>query len=132
EPAPVADSLTRIDALAARHHAAEAARAARTPAACIEWVDTLMAAGNWMRTLVELAGGDNLFGEAGKHSPWMTFDALAARDPDLIVILPCGYDIARARVDLPLLERQPGWAALSAVRAGRVFVADGNQYFNRP
>jgi iron complex transport system substrate-binding protein len=124
----VADLRARIDAVAARG----AKAASRPTVACIEWVEPLMAAGNWMPTLVELAGGVNLFGEAGKHSPWMTFAELAARDPDVIVILPCGYDLARAHKDVPLLEAQPGWRALSAVRNRRVFVADGNQYFNRP
>jgi iron complex transport system substrate-binding protein len=85
-----------------------------------------------MPTLVELAGGTNLFGTAGKHSPWMTFDELVARDPEVIVVLPCGYDIARASQDLPFLQRQPRWSQLRAVKSGRVFVADGNQYFNRP
>ena len=124
----VGELQARIDAVATQ----AAAAPSRPTVACIEWVEPLMAAGNWMPTLVELAGGINLFGQAGRHSPWMTFDELAARDPDVIVILPCGYDVARARQDLPYLEARPGWAELAAVRAGRVFVADGNQYFNRP
>lgn len=118
----------RIDAVADKART----RPGRPRIACIEWVEPLMAAGNWMPTLVELAGGTNLFGEAGKHSPWMTFDALVARDPDVIAILPCGYDIARASQDLPYLEKRPEWRNLRAVRQGRVFVCDGNQYFNRP
>jgi iron complex transport system substrate-binding protein len=118
----------RMDAVAVRARTATT----RPTVACIEWVEPLMAAGNWMPTLVELAGGTNLFGTAGKHSPWMTFDELVARDPDVIVILPCGYDIARASEDLPFLQRQPRWSQLRAVKSGRVFVADGNQYFNRP
>jgi iron complex transport system substrate-binding protein len=104
----------------------------RPTIACIEWVTPLMAAGNWMPTLVELAHGDSLFGTAGQHSPWMAFADLVARDPDVILIVPCGWDIPRARQDLPALAVQPEWAQLSAVRHGRVFVADGNQYFNRP
>ena len=54
-----------------------------------------MAAGNWTPELIEMAGGVNLFGEAGKHSPWMTWEELAAADPDVIVIAPCGFDLAR-------------------------------------
>ena len=105
----------------------------RRPAvACVEWVDPLMAAGNWMPELVRMAGGENLFGASGKHSPEMTFEQLAAEDPDVIFISPCGFDIPRTREDLPLLESRPGWAGLRAVRQGRVYVADGNQYFNRP
>jgi len=124
----IGELQARIDAVAAR----AATAATRPTVACIEWVEPLMAAGNWMPTLVEMAGGTNLFGTAGKHSPWMTFDDLAARDPEIIVVLPCGYDIARAKQDLPFLERQPRWSQLRAVKSGRVFVADGNQYFNRP
>lgn len=105
---------------------------ARPRVACIEWVDPLMAAGNWVPELVEMAGGENLFGEAGKHAPWLTWEELAAADPDVIVALPCGYDIARASQDMPILEAKPGWTDLRAVREGRVAVADGNQYFNRP
>ncbi|MGH9791677.1 MAG: cobalamin-binding protein [Candidatus Acidiferrales bacterium] len=100
--------------------------------ACIEWIDPLMAAGNWMPELVEMAGGVNLFGVAGKHSPWMTWEELRAKDPDVIVVLPCGFDITRSRREMPALTQKPDWAALRAVREGRVFLADGNQYFNRP
>jgi iron complex transport system substrate-binding protein len=120
--------VARADAIAARARALPA----RPSVACLEWIDPLMAAGNWMPTLVELAGGTTPFGRAGRHSPWLDFAELVARDPDVIVILPCGYDIARASQDLPLLAARPEWATLRAVRAGRVFVADGNQYFNRP
>ena len=104
----------------------------RPRVACIEWIDPLMAAGNWMPELVELAGGSNVFGEAGKHSPWMTWDQLVAADPDVIVLLPCGFDIARTRRDIPVLTSKAGWQRLQAVRNGRTFVADGNQFFNRP
>ena len=100
--------------------------------ACIEWIEPMMAAGNWMPTLVEMAGGRNLFGKAGEHSPWMKFEELAAADPEVILIAPCGFGIPRASEELHLLQKQSGWKAIRAVREGRVFVADGNQYFNRP
>jgi iron complex transport system substrate-binding protein len=104
----------------------------RPKLATIEWLDPLMAAGNWMPELIEMAGGTNLFGRAGEHSPWMKFDDLAARDPDAILLSPCGFAIARTMDETSLLTRTPGWSDLRAVREGRVFVADGNQYFNRP
>lgn len=104
----------------------------RQTIACIEWIDPLMAAGNWVPELVKLAGGTNVFGEAGKHSPWMTFDELVARDPDVIAIMPCGFDIERAERELPVLTERPEWRSLRAVETGRVFITDGNQYFNRP
>ena len=104
----------------------------RPSVAVIEWVDPMMAGGNWMPTLVEMSGGRNLFGKAGLHSPWMTFEELEAADPDVILIAPCGFDIPRTREDVPILEAKQGWNDLSAVRSDKVFVADGNQYFNRP
>lgn len=100
--------------------------------ACIEWIDPLMAAGNWMPELVEMAGGVNLFGEAGKHSAWMTWEEVVQRDPNVIVVLPCGFDIKRTREEMPALTRRPEWSCLQAVRGRRVYLTDGNQYFNRP
>ena len=54
------------------------------------------------------------------------------RIPEVIVVLPCGWDVARARQDMPALTSKPDWPRLRSVLAGRVFLADGNQYFNRP
>jgi iron complex transport system substrate-binding protein len=99
---------------------------------CIEWIDPLMAAGNWVPELVELAGGQNVLGTAGQHSPWLDWDALAARDPDVIAVMPCGFDIARTRHEMETLVGDPRWAGLRGVRADRVFLTDGNQFFNRP
>lgn len=100
--------------------------------AFIEWVEPLMAGGNWMPELIDAAGGHNLFGDAGKHSDWMQWDDLAAANPDVIIVAPCGYGLERCLEELPLLEAKPGWARLQAVRNGRVYFADGNAYFNRP
>jgi iron complex transport system substrate-binding protein len=100
--------------------------------AYIEWIDPLMAGGNWMPELIGMAGGLNLFGEAGKHSPWMTWDELVAKDPDIIFVSPCGFDINRTMEEMNLLSNKPEWSSLKSVKKERVFVADGNQYFNRP
>jgi iron complex transport system substrate-binding protein len=91
-----------------------------------------MACGNWMPELVEMAGGHNLFGESGKHSPWMTCDDLVRRDPDVIAAMPCGFDLPRTKSEMHVLTRRPEWRQLRAVTQGRVWVADGNAYFNRP
>jgi iron complex transport system substrate-binding protein len=104
----------------------------RPTVACIEWLSPLMAAGNWVPELVEMAGGVNLFGEAGKHSPWMTWEELVARDPDVIVVMPCGFDEVRTRAEMYWITERPEYAGLKAVRAGQVYPVDGNQYFNRP
>jgi iron complex transport system substrate-binding protein len=105
---------------------------AKPRVAFIEWVEPLMAGGNWMPELIEIAGGHNLFGQAGKHSDWMQWPELVAADPDAIVVAPCGYSLARCLEELPLLQAKPGWVEISAVRQGRVYFADGNAYFNRP
>ncbi len=100
--------------------------------ACIEWAEPLMAAGNWIPELVELAGGQSLFGQVGQHSPWLNWEDLLAADPDLVVLMPCGYDLDRTRQDAALLAQQDAWNRLKAVQTGRVYITDGNQYFNRP
>ncbi len=104
----------------------------RPTVACIEWVEPLMAAGNWVPELVELAGGHCCFGEVGKHSPWMQWEDLVSADPDIIVAMPCGYDLKKTRQEMMTLTRKPEWTSLRAVKTGRVYLADGNQYFNRP
>jgi iron complex transport system substrate-binding protein len=106
---------------------------ANTPrVACIEWIEPLMAAGNWTPELIEMAGGVNLFGQAGKHSPWMTWEDLRAADADALLIAPCGFDLDRTLQEMHWLTERPDWRELRAVRDGRVYLADGNQYFNRP
>lgn len=104
----------------------------RLTVACIEWLEPLMAAGNWTPELIELAGGVNLFGEAGRHSPWMTWEDLQAADPDVLILAPCGFDLERTGRELHWMSDRPGWTDLRAVRQRRVYLADGNQYFNRP
>ena len=108
------------------------AQTARPSLAYIEWVDPLMAGGNWMPELIEMAGGENLFGVAGEHSPWITWDELAEADPDVILVEPCGFDIERTREDVATVVDKPEWRSLRAVREGAVYLADGHQYFNRP
>jgi len=100
--------------------------------AFLEWVDPLMAGGNWMPELIEIAGGHNLFGAAGAHSDWMRWDELLAADPEVIVVAPCGYGLARCLEEGALLQAQPGWSTIGAVKNNRVYFADGNAYFNRP
>jgi len=100
--------------------------------ACIEWHEPLMAAGNWVPELVEMANGENLFGKAGLHSPWMVWDEFVASDPDVIVSMPCGFELERTRQEMYWLAGRPGWSTLRAVQSGEVYLADGNQYMNRP
>jgi iron complex transport system substrate-binding protein len=124
----VADLRRRMDAIAQQ----TADLPHKPTVATIEWIDPLMAAGNWMPQLVEMAGGRNLLGQAGQHSPWLTWDELTAADPDVIVVLPCGYDLPTTERELTVLTQDARWQALRAVQSGRVYLTDGNQYFNRP
>jgi iron complex transport system substrate-binding protein len=97
----------------------------------LEWLDPLMAAGNWTPELVDYAGGENIFGEVGLHSPWLSWEELQAEDPDVLVLSPCGFTIERTLQDIAILQEHPAWQSLGAVKNRRVYAIDGNQYLNR-
>jgi len=121
--------IERRDRVARR--AAEIPTEERPRAALIEWIEPLMLSGNWMPELVEMAGGRHGLTEPGAHSPYVNWQTLAEYDPQVIVIMPCGFALQRTIEESERLPEQPGWHELSAVRSGRVFAADGNAYFNR-
>ena len=98
----------------------------------VEWSDPPMTAGNWVPELVALAGGIDTLGADGGHSPRITVEAVAAVDPDAIVLMPCGYDLPRTVADGRALLADPAWGDLRAARAGAVYATDGNAFFNRP
>ena len=101
--------------------------------ACIEWLDPLMIAGNWIPEMVSISGGDDLFGKAGNDSHWVKFDEIKKKDPDIIIFMPCGFDIIKTKSELQnLLERDSSWHSLRAFKENNLFVVDGNQFFNRP
>lgn len=100
--------------------------------ACIEWLEPLMNAGNWMPEIIELAGGINAFGTAGEHSHYITWNDILQNNPDVLLIMPCGFDIPRILHEINLLTSKPGWENLKAVQHKQVYITDGNQYFNRP
>jgi iron complex transport system substrate-binding protein len=99
--------------------------------AILEWTDPIFATGNWVPELVEAANGNLLLGEKGKHSAAIAWEQVRKADPEYLIIAPCGFNLERAREELPSLERLPGWFDLTAVREAHVAVADGNKYFNR-
>ncbi len=121
------------DELQERVRAVERAVAGRPrpSVVCLEWIDPIFCMGNWGPELVARAGGDNRLGVAGAHSTTGTWDEVRRADPEVLVIAPCGFDIERTAREMPALAAQPGWSDLRAVRAGRVYLADGNLYFNR-
>ncbi len=128
------DATPILDALQARiRFCQQQAQSFQHPrVACIEWTEPLMAAGNWVPELVELAGGKNLFGAIAQHSPWLEWSALLEADPDLIIFMPCGFNLEQTRQAASALITKPEWRHLQAVQTGQVYLTDGNQYFNRP
>ena len=104
----------------------------RPAVACVEWLDPLMAAGNWVPEMVHLAGGRDLLGASGGHSAWLEWEKFARSDPDVIVLMPCGFGLERTRRESSFLTNHPGWRDLRAVKSRNVFITDGNHYFNRP
>lgn len=104
----------------------------RPTVAAIEWLGPLMAGGNWMPDLIEIAGGRSLFAKAGEHSNWLEWSTLSEADPEVILLLPCGFKIAQTIRDLNLLTDNPAWANLRAAQQERVYLIDGHHYFNRP
>ena len=98
---------------------------------CLEWIEPPMVAANWMPELVQMAGGSPGLTRAGVHSSYADWRQIVDYDPQVIVIMPCGFDLPRAIVEAQVLPGFEGWQQLDAVKNGRVFAVDGNAYFNR-
>ncbi|MCB1749730.1 MAG: cobalamin-binding protein [Gammaproteobacteria bacterium] len=124
----VAGLRARVAAVVARNQAL----AARPRVALLEWLDPPFGCGHWSPELVAMAGGEEVLGRAGQASTTSSWAELAAADPDVLVFACCGFDPARTRVDIELVMREPAVRALRAVRDGRLWLVDGNQYFSRP
>lgn len=136
----VADALgvpTRGAALVEIMHARldrirRAASASRPRVVHVEWIDPLMVGGHWIHELVETAGGVHGLGVRDARTEPVTWEAVRGYDPEVVVIAPCGLTVPRSLRDLGLLTSRPGWSEMAAARNRRVFVADGNAFFNRP
>lgn len=107
------------------------AHRARPTVVVLEWTDPLFAMGNWGPELVLTANGQPLLATPGQYSHTVTWEDVRNADPDYLIVSPCGFDLARSLAERPVLEANPGWQELRAVREGRLFFADGNRYFNR-
>ena len=117
----------RIEAVATKtSHGAPAKKVA-----CIEWLDPLIVAGHWIPEMVQMAGGVDILAEPGAASRRITFDELAAGDPDVLVLMPCGMGVDRAVEELSLLDGLDRWEHLRAVRQGAVFAVDAGAMFSR-
>ncbi|WP_282700115.1 cobalamin-binding protein [Streptomyces sp. CC219B] len=122
-----AELRARLD----RVHGAVAGRD-RPRVVAIEWLDPLWPAGHWVPEQITCAGGEPLLATPGEHTKPMTWEAVRAARPDVVLVLPCGFAPEQTLRERELLTALPGWADLPAVRAGRVWVLDGPAYFNRP
>lgn len=98
----------------------------------VEWADPIYSSGHWNPDLVAAAGGREVIGRAGRPARRCEWDDVVSASPDVIILAPCGFDLARSLEELATLSRLPGWDDLPAVRSGRVVVADGSSYFARP
>lgn len=108
------------------------AHRSRPTVVCLEWLDPLFVAGHWVPEMVQAAGGSDLLGYPRAHSSVIEWPAIVEADPDVLVLMPCGFDLDRTRDEAELLKGLPGWRELKAIRTRRVYVTNGTAYFNRP
>ncbi len=109
------------------------ARVERRPRVlCIEWFDPIYVGGHWIPEMVNLAGGEDVAGVAGQKSRIVGWEEVRAKAPEVILLIPCGFDATRVAHEMPLLERLPGWSGVPAVQFRRVYATDASAYFSRP
>src|SRR5262245_13387682 len=100
--------------------------------ACLEWFDPIYAAGHWVPEMIELAGGHDVLGQKGKPSEKIQWKQVVELAPDVIVLMPCGFDIQRTATEAATLEHLDGWHDLPAVKTRKVFAVNGHAFFSRP
>lgn len=110
----------------------QTASLARPRVVCIEWLDPIYIAGHWVPEMVEMAGGRDALGRPREPSFVVAWGDVVAAEPEVLVVMPCGFDIPRTRVEIHLLTDRPGWQDLPAVQRGRVYLTEATSYFNRP
>ncbi|MGH2807819.1 MAG: cobalamin-binding protein [Actinomycetota bacterium] len=123
-----------VDSLRARLDGVRRATEAASPrprVVTIEWHDPLFNGGHWIPEMVAIAGGDDMLGAPGARSRTVEWTEVVAADPDVIVFMPCGYDLEGAIAQVPLLLESEGFRGTRAAHSGDVFVADSSAYFSR-
>ena len=105
---------------------------ARTRVVCLEWLDPFYVAGHWVPEMVAAAGGEDVLGRAGQVSVRVNAEDIAASNPDVMIVMPCGYDEARSAREFTEMNLAALWPDLPAIRNGRVYAIDGNSYTSRP
>ena len=97
----------------------------------LEWVDPLLCGGHWVVEMVERAGGESCFGSKETGSSRLDWDQVIVSQPEIIMLMPCGFNLERAVEDVPLLLNLKGWDSLPAVRNDQVFIIDADAYTSR-
>jgi iron complex transport system substrate-binding protein len=97
----------------------------------VEWADPLMCGGHWVPEMVDIAGGTNTFGDKDTGTFKLEWDEVVERQPEVIVMMPCGFDVKRGLQDVPILAQKEGWESLPAVKNNRVYVIDAGAYTSR-
>lgn len=124
----IAELQARIDKVAELAGEAES----RPRVFCMEWLKPVYCAGHWVPEMVELAGGEDWLGEAGEPSYEIAWEEILRYEPDIIVLMPCGFHPERTLEEIDVVLEREGWEELPAVKNDRVFIVDGSSYFNRP
>lgn len=107
-------------------------KGARPKVLCIEWLEPLFTAGHWVPQMVELAGGINVISATGDQSRRMEFGEAAKADPDIIILMPCGFDVKRTIQEYEDNMDLHDWRSLRAVKQGQVYAVNANEYFSKP
>lgn len=128
------EAAALVASLRRRLAAVAASRAGkpRPRVAALEWLDPPFLAGHWVPEMITWAGGEDAFAQPGDPSRRATWEEIAAVEPDVVLVMPCGFDEAGARQQMALLDDHPDWQSLAAVRAGRAYALDANGLFSRP
>jgi iron complex transport system substrate-binding protein len=99
----------------------------------IEWIEPFFTAGHWIPEMIEFAGGINLISKTGEHSRRMDLLEVKNSDPDIIILMPCGFDTVRTVSEYDvILRNNPAWNSLNAVKNNQVFAVDANSFFSKP
>jgi iron complex transport system substrate-binding protein len=145
----VLDDVARVGEATGRRHIAErvveeleqrissvreqaATSSARPRVACLEWFDPIYLAGHWVPEMIEIAGAEDVLGRRGEPSEKVEWQSIRESTPEIIVLMPCGFDVPRTLREAGVLERLEGWHDLPAVKAGKVFAVNGHAFFSRP
>jgi len=99
----------------------------------IEWIEPFFTAGHWIPEMIQIAGGVNMISKIGEHSRRLDFQEVIKSDPDIIIMMPCGFDTKRTILEYNnILKENKIWNSLKAVKNGQIFAVDANSFFSKP